>query len=67
MVQSSLQAISEGDIILLLIDATKKILPEDENLFRKIESKNSIVAINKIDLIKKSKILNLINKIQYFL
>ena len=63
MVQSSLQAISEGDIILLLIDATKKILPEDENLFRKIESKNSIVAINKIDLIKKSKILNLINKL----
>ena len=63
MVQSSLQAISEGDIILLLIDATKKILPEDENLFRKIESKNSIEAINKIDLIKKSKILNLINKL----
>ena len=63
MVQSSLQAISEGDIVLLLIDATKKILPEDENLFRKIESKNSIVAINKIDLIKKSKILNLINKL----
>ena len=63
MVQSSLQAISEGDIILLLIDATKKILPEDDNLFRKIESKNSIVAINKIDLIKKSKILNLINKL----
>ena len=63
MVQSSLQAISEGDIILLLIDATKKILPEDENLFKKIESKNSIVAINKIDLIKKSKILNLINKL----
>ena len=63
MVQSSLQAISEGDIILLLIDATKKILPQDENLFRKIESKNSIVAINKIDLIKKSKILNLINKL----
>ena len=46
-----------------MIDATKKILPEDENLFRKIESKNSIVAINKIDLIKKSKILNLINKL----
>jgi len=63
MVQSSLQAISEGDIILLLIDATKRILPEDENLFKKIESKNSIVAINKIDLIKKSKILNLINKL----
>jgi GTP-binding protein Era len=58
-----MQAIGEGDIILLLIDATKKILPEDEELFRKIEGKNSIIAINKIDLIKKSKILNLINKL----
>tara|TARA_A100001234_G_scaffold215234_1_gene219757 strand:- start:1917 stop:2798 length:882 start_codon:yes stop_codon:yes gene_type:complete len=63
MIQSSMQAIGEGDIILLLIDATKKILPEDEELFRKIEGKNSIIAINKIDLIKKSKILNLINKL----
>ena len=63
MIQSSMQAIGEGDIILLLIDATKKILPEDDELFRKIEGKNSIIAINKIDLIKKSKILNLINKL----
>ena len=39
MIQSSMQAIGEGDIILLLIDATKKILPEDEELFRKIEGK----------------------------
>ena len=60
MVQSSMQAIGDADLILLLIDATKKIIPEDIAIFRKIQDKNCIAVINKIDLIKKSKILKMI-------
>jgi len=60
MVQSSMQAIGDADLILLLIDATKKIIPEDIEIFRKIQDKNCIAVINKIDLIKKSKILKMI-------
>ena len=48
MIQSSMQAIGEGDIILLLLlMLLKRYCPKTMNLFRKIEGKNSIVAINK--------------------
>jgi GTP-binding protein Era len=63
MVQSSMQAISEADVILVMIDGTKKFSEDDLNLFDKIRDKNPIVAINKIDLIKKSRILGLIEKL----
>ena len=63
MVQSSMQAISEADIILVMIDGTKKFSEDDLNLFDKIKDKNPIVAINKIDLIKKSRILGLIENL----
>jgi len=63
MVQSSMQAISEADLILVMIDGTKKFSEDDLNLFDKIRDKNPIVAINKIDLIKKSRILGLIEKL----
>lgn len=63
MVQSSMQAISEADVLLIMIDGTKKFSEDDLNLFDKIRDKNPIVAINKIDLIKKSRILGLIEKL----
>lgn len=63
MVQSSMQAISEADVILVMIDGTKKFSENDLNLFDKIKDKNPIVAINKIDLIKKSRILGLIENL----
>jgi GTP-binding protein Era len=63
MVQSSMQAISEADVILVMIDGTKKFSEDDLNLFDKIKDKNPIVAINKIDLIKKSRILGLIENL----
>ena len=64
MVQSSMQAISEADVILVMIDGTKKFSEDDLNLFDKIKDKNPIVAINKIDLIKKSRILGLIENLR---
>ena len=63
MVQSSMQAISEADVILVMIDGTKKFSEDDLNLFDKIKDKNPIVAINKIDLINKSRILGLIENL----
>ena len=64
MVQSSMQAISEADVILVMIDGTKKFSEDDLNLFDKIKDKNPIVVINKIDLIKKSRILGLIENLR---
>ena len=37
MVQSSMQAISEADVILVMIDGTKKFSEDDLNLFDKIK------------------------------
>ena len=61
MVQSSYKAISESDIVLVLIDGSKKSTINTEDIASKIVNKKPIIAINKIDLIKKSKILNIVN------
>ena len=61
MVQSSYQAIGESDIVLVLIDGSKKSTINTEDIASKIVNKKPIIAINKIDLIKKSKILNIVN------
>ena len=64
MVQSSYQAIGESDIVLVLIDGSKKSTINTEDIASKIVNKKPIIAINKIDLIKKSKILNIVNTLK---
>ena len=64
MVQSSYQAIGESDIVLVLIDGSKKATINTEDIASKIVNKKPIIAINKIDLIKKSKILNIVNTLK---
>lgn len=64
MVQSSYQAIGESDIVLVLIDGSKNSTINTEDIASKIVNKKPIIAINKIDLIKKSKILNIVNTLK---
>lgn len=61
MVQSSYQAIGESDIVLVIVDCTKRSTFNTDEIASKILDKKPIIAINKIDLVKKSKILNIVN------
>lgn len=61
MVQSSYQAIGESDIVLVIVDGAKKSTFNTDEIASKIIDKKPIIAINKIDLIRKSKILNIVN------
>lgn len=61
MVQSSYQAIGESDIVLVIVDCTKRSTFNTDEIASKIVDKKPIIAINKIDLVKKSKILNIVN------
>ena len=64
MVQSSYQAIGESDIVLVIVDCTKLSTFNTDEIASKIVDKKPIIAINKIDLVKKSKILNIVNTLK---
>ena len=64
MVQSSIQAITESDISMVLIDGSKSITENDYEVINKVKDKKSFVVINKIDLIKKSKILKIVDSLK---
>ncbi|MFH1777263.1 MAG: GTPase Era [Candidatus Omnitrophota bacterium] len=63
MVRAAWDAGGEADIVLLFIDA-RGVTSDDINLFKKIKDwkQNKLLAINKIDLIQKSKILKIIEE-----
>ncbi len=61
MVQSSYQAIGESDVVLVIVDGSKRSTFDNDEIAPKIVDKTPVIAINKIDLIKKSKILNIVN------
>jgi GTP-binding protein Era len=61
MVQSSYQAIGESDIVLVIVDGSRKSTFNTDEIASKIVDKKPVIAINKIDLIKKSKILSILN------
>ncbi len=64
MVQTAFNSAKDVDLILFVIDGTSKnIGPGDRLILDKIKgtNKKTILIINKIDLIKKEEILNLIN------
>ena len=65
MVETSFSSLSDSDIVLFLIEATSDDIGKgDKLILDKIKqlNKKTILIINKIDLIKKEKLLNLIDK-----
>ena len=63
MNETAFEATKDVDVILFLIEATSKdIGPGDRKILEKIkeEKKKTILIINKIDLVKKEELLNLI-------
>lgn len=65
MVQASMAALGEADVILLLIDVKSPFDKQDLYVINNLP-KPAILVLNKIDLIKKSMILNIINQSQQF-
>ncbi len=65
MVKSIRESITDVDVIILMVDATKKISPIELNLIESFKAKNTDVflLINKIDLLKdKSQLLAIITE-----
>lgn len=52
-VDKSKKAIEEASLVLLMLDATKEISPEDEELLELTSNKNRLILINKIDAVNK--------------
>lgn len=48
-VTRSYQALEQAEIIFFLVDNSRIWSPEDENIYQKIEAKNYLLIINKID------------------
>ena len=64
MVQSSFQAITESDITMVLVDGSKAITNNDYEAISRAKNKKLLVVINKIDLIKKGKILKIVDSLK---
>jgi len=52
-VQRSKKYISSADLVILLLDGSRKLAKEDELLIKKLKKKNVIPVVNKIDLKRK--------------
>ncbi len=65
MVQSSISALGDADVILLMIDVKAPFNKLDSYAISNL-SKPAILLINKIDLIKRTKILEIIEESQKF-
>jgi len=50
------QYISQADLVIFVIDASKTITEKDFHIYNEISSKKIIVALNKIDLVKQDQI-----------
>ena len=63
MVETSFTSLKDADVILFLIEANSKEIGRGDNrIIEKIKeaNKKTILIINKIDLVKKEELLNLI-------
>ncbi|XMB86233.1 tRNA uridine-5-carboxymethylaminomethyl(34) synthesis GTPase MnmE [Mycoplasmatota bacterium WC44] len=56
-IQRSYKAIDEADLVIMVLDYSKKLDKEDKELLKRIKSKNHIIVVNKIDLPKEIKLL----------
>jgi len=65
MVEVAKSTLREVDLTLWLVDATKGLVGEDEDIARLLEEsgKVALVLLNKIDLVSKSKLLPVIDRI----
>ena len=64
MIETSFSSILDADVVLFLIEATSKEIGRgDQRILKKIKESNrkTILVINKIDLVEKESLLNLIN------
>ena len=52
-VEKSQEWIEQADLILFLLDVSREISEEDEDIFRLIEGKKALIILNKSDLIAK--------------
>ncbi|RLB10863.1 MAG: GTPase Era [Deltaproteobacteria bacterium] len=64
MIDTAMSAIKDVDVILLMVDATNPRAPEVMKIISRLKDANkpSILAINKIDLIKKPELLPMIDR-----
>jgi GTP-binding protein Era len=65
MVQAAMAALGEADVILLMVDVKFPFNRQDIYVIQNLP-KPAILVLNKIDLIKKSTILNIIDQSQHF-
>ena len=49
-IQKSMEALADADLVLVVIDASEGMTPEDEELLRQAENRRAIVVGNKCDL-----------------
>ena len=49
-VERSLTKIKEADIVLFVVDASRKLTEEDRRIYEQVRGRNLIVVLNKIDL-----------------
>ncbi len=49
-VERSLEHINQAEIILMVVDGSKKLDSRDKKILDKIKNKNAVLAVNKIDL-----------------
>lgn len=64
MVDEAFAAISDGDVVLMIVDVSKPLPDEEAFLIRQIKSahKPVVLALNKIDLIERNQILVFIKR-----
>ena len=54
-IKKTYQELKKADLILLVLDSSKKLSKNEESLIKKLKSKNHIVILNKSDLARKNK------------
>ncbi len=64
MIKLSFSQIKEADQIILLIDANKGITKHTKDIIKKLPDTNNILVLNKIDLVNKQSLLELLNNFE---
>ena len=50
-IRKSMEALAEADLVLVVLDASQPIVPEDDELFKQAANRPTIVVENKVDLL----------------
>jgi tRNA modification GTPase len=49
-IRKSMEALADADLVLVVLDASRRVTPEDDELLRQVEGRPAIVVGNKCDL-----------------